>query len=101
MIRIGLHPKAGLDLSAVTRYYHREAGRDVAERLIAEFWRCAEFLQEHPEAAPAFGAEGVRRKVLQGFPFTIHYVLRPESVFILSLAHQRRAPEHILERLRR
>lgn len=71
----------------------------MAERFIAEFWRCAEFLLEHPESASAFGPEGVRRKVLQGFPFTIHYVLDQEQVYILSLAHQRRAPEHILERL--
>ncbi len=99
MIEVKLHPRASLDLSAATRYYRVEAGRDVAERFVAEFWRCAVFLREHPEGAPAVGPEGVRRKLFQGFPYAVHYVLHPERVNIVSVAHQRRAPEHILERL--
>lgn len=100
MIDVGLHPKASLDLSAATRYYRTEAGREVAERFFAEFQRCADFLREYPEGAPALGPEGVRRKLLQGFPYSIHYVLRPDRVYILSVAHQRRAPERVLERLK-
>jgi len=100
LIEVKLHPRASLDLSAATRYYRVEAGRDVAERFFAEFQRCTDFLREHPEGAPAVGPEGVRRKLLQGFPYAIHYILRPDRAYIVSVAHQRRAPEHLLERLK-
>lgn len=89
MIKAVLHPKARAELNAATRHYLGTAGRQVADRFLAEFWRCANWLRKHPEAATPAGPEGVRKKLLQdNFPFSLYYVVLPGRIRIVVVAHQ-------------
>ena len=93
MTRVVLVPKARAELNAITRYYRREAGQEVEGRFLDEFRRATTLLQQHPEAAPAAGPEGVRKKVLAGsFHFSFWYVVLPDRLRILAIRHQRRKP---------
>ncbi len=100
-VRVVLHPAARTELKNVTAYYRKEAGREEAERFLAEFWRCANWLREFPEAGPPAEPEGVRRKLLQDrFPYTLYYVALPGRIRIVKLAHQRQEPKDFSDRLR-
>ena len=89
MIRVVLHPKARAEFKAALRRYRDEAGREVAERFYDEFWRCAAWLRENPEAGTPYGPEGVRTKLMQDrFPYTLYYVVLPGRIRITVVAHQ-------------
>ena len=101
MIKAVLHPKARAELNAATRHYRREAGREIADRFLAEFWRCAAWLREHPEGAPAVGPEGVRKKNLQdSFPYSLYYVVLPGRIRIVVVAHQKQDLGRFSDRLK-
>ncbi len=100
-IRVVLHPKARADLNAATRYYRREAGREVADRFLAEFWRCANWIRKYPEAATPIEPEGVRKKLLQDdFPYNLYYVVLPGRIRIVMLANQKQEQKDLSDRLR-
>jgi plasmid stabilization system protein ParE len=99
LIRAVLHPQASADLEDATRYYRSKAP-GVGEDFLAEFFRCSELIRQNPEAAPVMGAEGVRAKVLQRFPYSIHYVVASDRIRIVAVAHQRRRPGYWRDRLR-
>jgi hypothetical protein len=46
-----------------------------------------------PFAAPVIRSD-IRRKVLRNFPHSLFYVTEPDTVMIVSVAHQRRRPNY-------
>ena len=42
---------------------------------------------------------GVRRKVMQRFPYNLLHTVDPDVLFIVAIAHQKRRPEYWLKRL--
>lgn len=99
-IRVVLHPKARAELNGAARYYRQTAGRDLADRFLAEFWRCANWLRKYPEAATSVGDEGVRRKLLQDdFPYSLYYVLLPGRIRIVQIANQSQDQKDLSDRL--
>jgi plasmid stabilization system protein ParE len=71
--------------------YAREA-REIARFFEAEVRRAVAFIERFPEASPI--AEGtVRRKVLRKpFEYSLFYVVEPDRIRILAVAHHRRDP---------
>jgi len=99
-VRVVLHPKARAELNSAARYYRQTAGRDVADRFLAELWRCASWLLRYPEAATSVGEEGVRRKLLQdGFPYSLYYVVLPGQIRIVQIANQSQDQKDLSDRL--
>ncbi|WP_437840874.1 type II toxin-antitoxin system RelE/ParE family toxin [Sorangium sp. So ce1153] len=64
---------------------------NVADRfeaqVIAAFGRIAEAPEQGPEIEP-----GVRRQVLQQFPYGLLYVVEPDRILVLAVMHMRRRP---------
>ncbi len=84
---------------AARRYFTRKATREVAEAFRAEVIRGVAFIERFPEASPVIGGE-VRRLVLRRpFEYSIFYVVEPDRIRILAVAHHRQEPGYWRDRL--
>lgn len=57
-----------------------------------------ESVREWPEAGMAV-ADGFRRMLVRRFPFSIVYIVEPDGILVVALAHQRRSPDYWKKRL--
>jgi hypothetical protein len=46
-------------------------------------------MMEFPEAAPQIAQTIARRKHIRGFPYDITYILDPDALYIVAVAHER------------
>lgn len=100
-IRFELEARGEL-LAAIDWYEARDS--ELGPRFLAAVERALESIQHAPEAYPvALGEErrsAARRKRLEGFPYAIVYLVFPEEVRVLAVAHGRRRPGYWIERAR-
>jgi plasmid stabilization system protein ParE len=96
-------PGARADLLAARRWYDEQAPglgqefglvvREALTRIVAT-----------PLASPAWpgidASLGVRRKVMQRFPYAVAYYLEHDAVIVAAVAHTSRSPRYWLARLR-
>ena len=85
-------PEADQEFREAVRYYEEEAP-GVGMSFIAEVYRAVSFIVQNPYAAGAVGS-GIRRKVLDHFPYNILYSVGPELIVIIADAHQKRRPRY-------
>jgi toxin ParE1/3/4 len=86
-------------LDAATWYGSRD--RAVGSGFVEEVDRAIAQILEHPEASPVLHPEGVRRKVLQRFPYGLYYVVSGERIRIVAVGHHKRRPDYWMRRLRK
>jgi len=91
-------PEADDEFREAVRYYENEAP-GVGLRFIAEVRRGVTFITENPFGAVAVGS-GIRRKVLNHFPYSLLYAVESELVVIVAVAHQKRRPRYRRGRLK-
>jgi len=60
--------------------------------------QAVERIQAFPELYP-LQKNGARRFVMDRFPFVIHYVDRPDMIWVVAFAHTSRKPGYWLRRL--
>ena len=70
----------GLDLEARTRHAVRE-------------------IEERPEGFPFHRVPPIRKHHLRRFRYTVFYLVLPDTVWILALAHNRQRPDYWRSRL--
>lgn len=85
-------PEANEEFREATAYYEEEAS-GVGMSFIAEVHRSISFITQNPYAAVAVGS-GIRRKVLDHFPYNILYAIEGELIVIVAVAHQKRRPRY-------
>ena len=85
-------PEAEEEFREVAWYYEKEAP-GVGLRFIAEVRKGVTFITENPYAAVDVGS-GIRRKVLNHFPYSLMYAVEAELIVILAVAHQKRRPRY-------
>jgi len=85
-------PEAEEEFREAVRYYEKEAP-GVGLRFIAEVRRGVTFIDENPYAAVGVGS-GIRRKVLNHFPYSLMYAVEAELIVIVAVAHQKRRPRY-------
>jgi plasmid stabilization system protein ParE len=96
--KYGFHPEARAELLAAARYY--KAGVPLAARRFkSEVGRAIRFILAYPEASPAVGREGARRKLLSHFPYDLIYLLESDRIRVVAVAHQKRRPGYWTSRL--
>lgn len=98
-MRAEFHPDAAEEFREAVRYYEQEAA-GVGMLFVAEVHRTISFLCEHPHAAPDLGG-GIRRKVLDRFPYSVLYAVEADSILVVAVAHQKRRPTYRRGRTRR
>lgn len=81
-------------------YYRREAGAEVAARLVRQFKRAESTLKAEPGiGSPQIGDElgiaGLRAWLLTDFPLSFWYVEREDHVDVVRLVGHRQAREGI------
>jgi plasmid stabilization system protein ParE len=91
-------PEADEEFREAIRYYQNEAP-GVGLKFLAEVRRGVTFITENPFAAVAVGS-GIRRKVLNHFPYSLLYAVESELVVIVAVAHQKRRPRYWRSRLK-
>jgi plasmid stabilization system protein ParE len=91
-------PEADEEFREAVRYYEKEAP-GVGLRFLAEVRRGVTFITENPFSAVAVGS-GIRRKVLNHFPYSLLYAIESELVVIVAVAHQKRRPRYWRSRLK-
>ncbi|RPI02606.1 MAG: hypothetical protein EHM72_03790 [Calditrichaeota bacterium] len=66
---------------------------------MAEVHRGVAFITENPYAAADVG-NGIRRKVLNHFPYSLLYTIEPELILIIAVAHQKKRSRYWRDRLK-
>jgi toxin ParE1/3/4 len=89
--KVYLHPGAEAELVEAVRYYEGEE-QGLGARFEAEIARCAQLIRRAPEAALLVRPKGVRRKLLQRFPYSLVYAIEPDRIRILAVMHHKRRP---------
>lgn len=100
MITFDLHREAEGELYAAARYDDRVPG--LGMDFLDEVERAMHWVCEHPPASqrwPEVPAElGIRRKLLDRFPFGLPYLQLGDRVVFLAVAHLSREPAYWLGR---
>ena len=91
------HEAADAELREAVTYYDRKT-TGLGDRLLAEVKAATRYIEQYPEIAPVID-EDVRAKVLVRFPYSLMYVVDPDEVFIVAVAHQSKRPAYWTDRL--
>lgn len=86
------NPLALEELREAVAYYEGQ-GVGLGASLLEEVEKTVDLLQSHPESGQQTG-RGIRRRVLNRFPYSLMYRLAGGDLRILALAHQRRRPRY-------
>ena len=92
------HPEAQDEYDEILAYLEIEAPA-VVEAFREELIRTVGFIEAHPEAAPVERGS-VRCKLLMCFPYELYYVVEPDRLRVVAVAHQRRRPGYWIDRQR-
>jgi toxin ParE1/3/4 len=90
-VKVSIAVDAERELNEGARYYAKQANVELGLAFIGEFERSVEVLRSHPELGARWRHES-RRMPLRRFPYSIIYLLHPDEIRILAVAHQRRKP---------
>jgi plasmid stabilization system protein ParE len=63
----------------------------LGDRFLADARQAVRLIEEFPHNSPVVTRQ-VRRKVLLEFPYSLFYIVAPDEVVILAVAHQKRRP---------
>ena len=89
-----LRPQALADLQAEVRYYRREVGRSVSERLVKAATQALKQIEQQPAmGSPVLGKQlelkGLRTWRIKDYPLLWCYFERPEALDVVRLLGER------------
>lgn len=91
-MKIVFHPEAQTELwRAVSYYEERKPG--LGDDFLLEVFSALSNIRSYPRSWPVLG-EGVRRCLINRFPYGLVYSAEPEKIFILAVMHLRRYPDY-------
>jgi plasmid stabilization system protein ParE len=88
--RFVFQPEARDELREARDWYEMQQaglGQDLGAIVAVTLTRISEHPEMYPEVDP-----GIRRAVLQRFPYSIFYRIRPSAIEVLAVFHHRRDP---------
>jgi plasmid stabilization system protein ParE len=83
-------PDAEAEIAAAFAWYF-ERNPQAADAFRTEVFDVIDSLSDAPTKWKVT-EDGVRRRVLRHFPYTVFFDVADETVFVLAVAHQRRLP---------
>ncbi len=93
-----LRPEAEEDLLDAYRWYDRRVS-GLGLRFIESVERTLTQIEQSPQAFTAVH-EGVRRALIQTFPYGVYFSLEGERIAVLAVVHSSRHPRVWMERTR-
>jgi plasmid stabilization system protein ParE len=97
-MRVSFHPAAAAEVERAQAWYE-ERSVLAAAGFLQELSRAVQRVRAAPERYPA-AEHGTRRILLDQYPFSAFYLVRPEEAFIVAVAHHRRRPGYWAARTR-
>ena len=68
--------------------YYSEISKDLAERFNNELIKTIDYLMENPEYFQN-KYRGIRIVLTNNFPYSVHYMIKNQTVFVLKMLHQK------------
>ena len=97
MRKVTLHEEADAEVNEAAKYYEeREPGLGLL--FLAAVEEAVEKVLANPEAFQLVGDE-IRRKIIGRFPYSLLYVIEPDRIRVIAVAHQKRRPGYWNHRL--
>jgi toxin ParE1/3/4 len=97
MRQVRYHPKASHEALKSARFYdHKRPG--LGMEFFSEVDAAVQAPQGNP-SRPACDPNGIRSWRLHRFPFRVYYVIDPDTIRILAVAHLRRKPGYWRQRI--
>ena len=90
MIAYRFHSAATDEFDDAVRYYQAQSP-EIRSRFVSAVREAVSLVCEYPNVGTPVEA-GLRRILVHGFPYSLIYERRDDSVFILVVAHARRRP---------
>lgn len=90
--------EAEAEFRAAIEYYD-EQRQGLGEEFESEVEQCINRIAQTPQAFSPYGSEGLRKCVVNRFPYTIFYLELDNRIWIAAIAHQRRRPGYWSNRL--
>lgn len=88
-----LHSEAIAELDGAVSYYEdQQVGLGLD--FLVEVEQAISKLQQNPNLAAAYKIPGLRRYVMQRFPFLIFYTEFEEYLWVVAIAHAKRKPDY-------
>ena len=93
-----IHADAEAELRAAVAYYEDKSpglGLDLEAKVRIGIGE----IEQRPEGFPFHRLPPIRQHHIARFPYTAYYVVRPETVWILAIAHRKQRPDYWRGRL--
>jgi toxin ParE1/3/4 len=97
-MRVRFHPAAAAEADRAQAWYEERSAL-AAAGFLQELTRAIQRIRVAPERYPA-AEHGTRRIILEQYPFAVSYLMRPEEIFVVAVAHQKRRPGYWVGRTR-
>lgn len=96
MRRITFHEDAEAEMTEASRHYESRA-TGLGHAFLDEVDHAATAVADKPEAFQLVARE-IRHKLLARFPYSLFYVIEPNRIRVLAVAHHKRRPEYWMRR---
>jgi toxin ParE1/3/4 len=88
-----IHSKARDELDNSVFYYEKQKA-GLGLNFLSEVEQALGKIQQNPSLGVIYKATGLRRYVVQRFPFLIFYAEFDELIWIVAIAHRKRKPNY-------
>lgn len=96
---LSLHPGVQRDVNGIMAYYRSEGGPRLADRFFEELKLRLDEIAAYPTRFPFYlGDPIMRRASLRKFPYLILYKIRPDTIRVSVVKHEKRHPKYGLWR---
>jgi toxin ParE1/3/4 len=95
-MRVILSPEARREFEEAERYYNRQSPR-LGDAFRVEIKAALPRIQSWPLPCPVERGD-IHRLTLSRFPYKLLYSVENDHLYIITVAHQHRAPEYWVER---
>ena len=90
-MKLVIRPEADHDLADAYLWYVSKSD-DLAQRLKDDFEDLLNLIQSMPHGFPKVYGE-IRKARLHTFPYYVHFLVKDETIFVLSVTHTKRHPD--------
>lgn len=94
-----IHREAIEELDGAISYYEEQKA-GLGLDFLSEVEQALGKIQQNPNLGGVYKVAGLRRYVIQGFPFLIFYAEFEEFIWVVAIAHGKRRPDYWRRRQR-